>query len=261
MPENAAPVRLPAPPDPEAVDEQLVQTAKLAALGELVRGAAHEINNPLFGILGLAEFLLAEAQPGTKAHERARLIQDSGRDIQAIVQALLGFARTQPGEDGVVTLQRTASEAVELLRCTNSAKTVELHESYAPEPVDVRGSAPRLAQLFLHLLLNAQRALTGGGTITIAVARESEWAMASVSDTGPGFQPEVLARAFDPFFTTRRDPAGPGLGLSAARQISREHGGDLVVLPDEGSGASVVLRLPAIEGQRRDGAESTEVTG
>lgn len=246
MPENAAPVGLPAP-EPVAVDEQLVQTAKLAALGELVRGAAHEINNPLFGILGLVEFLLAEVEPGTTAHQRARLIQDGGLDIKAIVQALLGFARAQPGEVGVVPLQSTASAAVELLRCTNSAKTVELRESYAPEPVDICGSAPRLAQLFLHLLLNAQQALGGGGTITIEVARKCEWAIASVIDTGRGFRPEVLARAFDPFFTTRREPAGPGLGLSAARQIAHEHGGDLVVLPGIGRGASVVLRLPAVE--------------
>jgi signal transduction histidine kinase len=248
MPENAAPVRLPAP-EPDLIDEQLVQTAKLAALGELVRGAAHEINNPLFGILGLVEFLLAELEPGTKAHERARLIQDSGYDIKAIVQGLLGFARTQPGEVGRVPLQRSASAAVELLRCTSSAKTVELRENYAPEPVEVRGSAPHLAQLFLHLLLNAQQALAGGGTITVAVAREHRWALASVSDTGPGFRPEALGKAFDPFFTTRREPVGPGLGLSASRQIAREHDGDLVVLPADGRGTSVVLRLPAAEGQ------------
>jgi signal transduction histidine kinase len=244
MPENAAPVR---PPAPEAADEQLVQTAKLAALGELVRGAAHEINNPLFGILGLVDFLLTEVEPGTKAHERARLIQNSGREIQAIVQALLGFARTQPEEDGVVSLQRTASASVELLRCTNSAKTIELRERYTSEPVDVRGSAPRLAQLFLHLLLNAQQALAGGGTITLEVARENEWAMASVTDTGPGFRPGVLARAFDPFFTTKREPVGPGLGLSASRQIAREHGGDVVAQPANGRGTAVVLRLPTVE--------------
>jgi signal transduction histidine kinase len=246
MPENAAPVPLPAP-EPEGVDEQLVQTAKLAALGELVRGAAHEINNPLFGILGLVEFLLAEIEPGTKAHERVRLIQNSGRDIQAIVQALLAFGRTQPDEDGVVPLQRTATAAAELLRCTNSAKTVEVRESYASDPVDVRGNAPRLAQLFLHLLLNARQALGGGGTITVAVAREGEWAMASVSDTGPGFRPELLAKAFDAFFTTKRKPVGAGLGLSASRQIAREHGGDLVVLPANGRGTSVVLRLPTVD--------------
>jgi signal transduction histidine kinase len=248
MPENAAPVRLPVP-EPEGVDEQLVQTAKLAALGELVRGAAHEINNPLFGILGLVEFLLAEIEPGTRAHERVRLIQDSGRDIQAIVQALLAFARTLPDEDGVVPLQRPATAAVELLRCTNSAKTVELRESYASDPVNVRGNAPRLAQLFLHLLLNAQQALSGGGTIRIAVACEGVWALASVSDTGPGFRSEVLGKAFDAFFTTKRKPVGPGLGLSASRQIAREHGGDLVVPRANGRGrTSVVLRLPTVEG-------------
>jgi two-component system, NtrC family, sensor kinase len=245
MPENAAPLRLPVS-TPEVADEQLVQTAKLAALGELVRGAAHEINNPLFGILGLVEFLLAEVEPGTKAHERARLIQDSGREIQAIVQALLGFARSQPEDDRVVPLQGPVSAAAELLRCTNSAKTIELRERYTPEPVHVRGSAPRLAQLFLHLLLNAQQALGGGGTITIEVDRASDWAVATVSDTGPGFRPGVLDRAFEPLFTTKTEPVGPGLGLSAARQIAREHGGDLVARP--ANGTAVVLRLPTVEG-------------
>lgn len=250
MPENAAPLRLPTPapaPVPETSDEQLVQTAKLAALGALVRGAAHEINNPLFGILGLVEFLLTEVEPGSKTHERVQLIDASGHDIKQIVQVLLGFAREHPREDGVVELEQAAAVAVELLRCTNAAKTIEIHERYASEPLHVDGSSHRLAQLFLHLLLNAQEALEAGGTITIALAHEGDWALASVTDTGPGLRPEVLARAFEPFFTTKREPLGSGLGLTAARQIAREHGGDLVVVPANGRGTSVVLRLPAVE--------------
>ncbi|HYZ19396.1 MAG TPA: HAMP domain-containing sensor histidine kinase [Gaiellaceae bacterium] len=243
MPENAAQLRLPEPAA-EASDEQLVRTAKLAALGQLVRGAAHEINNPLFGILGLVEFLLNEVEPGTKVHERVQLIEASGQDVKRIVQALLGFAREHPQHEGPVGLEQTAAGAVELLRCTNSAKTVELRESYGPEPLPVDGSAHRLAQLFLHLLLNAQEAVNGGGSITVALAREGDWAMARVSDTGPGFRPDAAARAFEPWFTTKREPLSAGLGLAAARQIAREHGGDLVVLPADGRGTTVVLRLP-----------------
>jgi signal transduction histidine kinase len=242
MSENAASLR---PSSPEAVfDEQVVQTAKLAALGELVRGAGHELNNPLFGILGLVEFLLTEVEPGTKAHERARLIQASGLEIKKIVQALLGFSRDHHRDGGAVPLQGAAAAAAELLRCTNSAKSVEIVERYPAEPLLVEVDSARLAQLFLHLLLNAQQALTGAGAVTIELSRESEWALAVVTDTGPGLRPDVLAKAFDPFFSTKREPVGAGLGLTACRQIARAHGGDVVLLAANGRGTSAVVRLP-----------------
>jgi signal transduction histidine kinase len=250
MAEHAAPLRLSESFETANFprEEQLVQAAKLAALGELVRGAAHEINNPLFGILGLVEFLLAEIEPGTKAHRRAELIHESGLEIKKIVQALLSFAREQPPEQGAIQLQDPAAAAVELLRCTNSAKAVEIVERYPSEPLLVEGSTGRLAQLFLHLLLNAQQALKGTGVLTVELSRDSEWVMAVVSDTGAGIKPDFLARAFDPFFSTKHDPAGVGLGLTVARQIARAYGGDLVAVPASGSGASLVLRLPSVKG-------------
>lgn len=246
MSETSAPLRLPSA-EPEPLHEQLVQTAKLAALGELVHGAAHEINNPLFGILGLTEFLLTELEPGTKEHERVQLIQSSGSDLKKIVQALLAFAREHPRDHGVVPLQSAAAVAVELLRCTNLAKTLGIREQYGSESILVEGSSARLAQLFLHLLLNAQQSLAGGGEVTIELAPDGDWATAVVTDTGPGLAPEVLAKAFDAFFSTKRDPVGAGLGLTASRQIARAHGGDLVLLPANGRGTAAVLRLPRVE--------------
>jgi signal transduction histidine kinase len=246
MSENAAPLRL-SSPETEVFDAQLVQTAKLAALGELVRGAAHEINNPLLGVLGLTEFLLGEVEAGTKAHERVLLIQQSGADIKRIVQALLCFARNHPHDHGIFPLQRPAELAVELLRCTNAAKTVEIRERYTPEALHVEGSPAQLGQLFLHLLLNAQQSLSGSGEVMLELSREEAWVMATVTDTGRGLHPDVLSKAFDSFFSTKRDPAGVGLGLTACRQIARVHGGDLVLLPASGIGTSAVVRLPRAE--------------
>jgi signal transduction histidine kinase len=223
--------------------DQAVQAARMAAVGDLAAGVVHEINNPLFAILGLVEFLLADAEPGTKAHERLKLIQETGLEIKAIARALLAFARER-GEEGTVDLGAAAAETVEVFRRTSAARHVEI-VLRAESGAAVHGNAARLKQLLLHLLANAREALPHGGTVNVEVSGHNGEVVLDVADTGSGIAALDLPRIFEPFFTTRSERGAAGLGLAAARAIADAHGGTLTAASPSGSGARFTLRLPA----------------
>ncbi|MEZ5101899.1 MAG: ATP-binding protein [Thermoleophilia bacterium] len=228
------------------LERQLVQSGKLAALGELAAGVAHEINNPLFAILGMVEFLLLDAEEGTKRFERLQLIQQTGLEIKEIVRALLDFARERTDEHTLVLLDDVVRNTLELVRRTSLAKDVEIVERFGDGPFLVEGSANRLKQIFLNLITNAQQAMPGGGSITIELMREDGWVHAAVRDTGSGIEEEIQTRIFEPFFTTKREMGGTGLGLSVSLGIAHMHGGDLSVVSPAGEGATFTLVLPIV---------------
>ena len=244
MSEQAA--AFPLPESSTSEREALLEAGRLTGLGELVRGFAHEINNPLFGMLGLVELLLREIEPGTKAHERLSLVQQSGLEIKRITHSLLGVARVESEITESVSLQEVVESTVELVRCTSAGKSVELREQYPNQRLYVFGSSARLGQVFLSLLVNAQQSMPGGGTVTVELERDGDWAVARVTDTGPGIDPEARPTLFEPFSTTKH--GGTGLGLAASLEIARAHGGDLIALTSVSAGASFVLRLPIAEG-------------
>lgn len=228
-------------------EQQLLQSGKLATIGELAAGVAHEINNPLFAILGLVEFLLKDAEVGTKGHERLVLIQRTGLEIKEIVRALLDFAREPSDERAPVSVADAARETVELFRRTSAAKASDLRADYTDEDTVVDGSGNQLKQIFLNLLANATHSVGGaGGEVDLAVKRDGDWVVATVSDTGPGIPENVLPRIFDPFFTTKRGTGGSGLGLSVSLGIAQAHGGTLLAENRPEGGARFVLRLPAV---------------
>ena len=226
--------------------QQLLDSAKLAAVGELAAGVAHEINNPLFAILGLVEFLLRDAASGTKSRERLELVQQTGLEIKEIVRALLDFAREKGDDAGPTLVREAAAQTVELVRRTSAAKGIELVEVYDEEPTVVEANPSRLKQVFLNLITNAIQAMPEGGAITVDVRTEGRFVVASVTDTGPGIPADLRTRIFEPFFTTK-GRRGSGLGLAVSRSIADAHGGDLwVECPPEG-GTRFVFRLPARE--------------
>jgi signal transduction histidine kinase len=199
---------------------ELVECGRLVALGELAAGTAHEINNPLFAILGLVELLLREAEPGTKAHERLLLIQETGYDLKDIVRALLDFARA--GSDGFtsISLGETVGRAVELVRRTSAVKSIELVEEYPDEPVFVVANANQVAQTVVSFLSNVRRASNDRGTITVSVAVADGCADLSVRS-------ECVECALD------------GFGATVGALIAELHGGELVT-----SDGTLRLRLP-----------------
>ena len=231
------------------VQQQLVQSGKLAAIGELAAGVAHEINNPLFAILGLTEFLLKESEPGSKAHNRLELIQQTGLEIKEIVRALLDFARENAEERHVVPLDDVVRSTLDLIRRTNAHKGIELVDTYESTDVCINGSANQLKQIFLNLIANARQAMPNGGTVSVTVRREGGFAVASVTDDGPGMELSVAERIFEPFFTTKRLTGGTGLGLSVSLGIAESHGGRLTVSSEPGAGATFTLSLPIADGE------------
>jgi PAS domain S-box-containing protein len=226
------------------LDQQLMQSGKLTAIGELAAGVAHEINNPLFAILGLTEFLLKEAEPESKAHQRLELIQQTGLEIKEIVRALLDFARENAEERHVVPLEEVVQSTVDLVRRTNAHKGVELLDSYDGSGALVSASPNQLKQIFLNLIGNARQAMPNGGTVNVEVHRDGDHVVATVRDDGPGIDPTVLDRIFEPFFTTKRATGGTGLGLSVSLGIAEAHAGTLTAVSELGRGASFSLRLP-----------------
>jgi PAS domain S-box-containing protein len=228
------------------VQQQLVQSGKLAAIGELAAGVAHEINNPLFAILGLTEFLLKEADPGSKARSRLELIQQTGLEIKEIVRALLDFARENAEERHVVLMEDVVQSTVDLIRRTNSHKGVEIRDSYDESCGHINASPNQLKQIFLNLIANARQAMPNGGTVEIDVRRDGEFVLTTVRDDGPGIEPELIERIFEPFFTTKRSSGGTGLGLSVSLGIAESHGGTLTVSSEIGHGTEFALRLPVV---------------
>jgi signal transduction histidine kinase len=201
----------------------LLEAGRLSTLGELVRGLAHEVNNPLFGMLGLVELLLADLEPGSPEHDRLLLVRQSGLEIRQITHALLRFARAEPGDVTTVSLHRVVEEAVELVRCTNADKGFELREEYCRESLYVQGSPDRLGQIVLSVLVSAKQAMPEGGAATVRLERDGDWAVGSVTATGH---------------------ATTGLAFAASLELARAHGGELSAVSTVGGGTTFVLRLP-----------------
>jgi signal transduction histidine kinase len=224
-----------------AAGEDVVRAAKAAALGELTRGAAHELNNPLLAILGLVDLLVRDAEEGSRAQQRLTVIRDTALEMRGVLRALLDFARDGGDSHEPVDLGDVVRRTVELVRRTASARDVELAERIPSGTLTVLGNSSQIGQAVLHLLANAYAALPAGGKVVVDVEADVAWATVTVTDSGEGVPVELAERVFEPFFTTRGD--GSGLGLTASRAIAQSHGGSLE-LRTTGRGASFVLTLP-----------------
>ena len=208
----------------DPLERLLVQAGEVVALGEIAPGAAHEINNPLFAILGLVEFLIEDAEPGTKTRERLELIQQSAAEIKEIVKAMLDVAREPAAEIGVVSVEQVVRDILVLVRRTSLLKDVEIAERYGAGSSIVAGSAAQLRHAVLSLVVGAQQA-AAGGSISVETACEDGWVTLAVAV---------------------RAPVPPGLGLALAERVARVHGGGLSVdVHDQGT--RLVLRLPWLE--------------
>ena len=224
------------------------QGEKLAALGTLAAGLAHELNNPIGIISSRAELMLLEsdAQPLPQAlRDDLNVLHRHAQRVARITEGLLSFARQSPGPHAPVDLNLVVEQTLLLIDRTAGAAGIVVTTKLAPALPPVWGDANGLQQVLVNLLANARAVLAEGGEIaveTAAVEHPARGARLVVRDTGPGIAPEVLARIFDPFYTTK--PSGTGLGLSISYGIVRDHHGTIDVESAPGTGTTFVLTFP-----------------
>jgi PAS domain S-box-containing protein len=228
------------------LEQQIIQSERLAAMGQMIGGFAHELNNPLTGILGMSE-LLQDSQSAEATRKQLEMLQQQARRAVEIVQNLMYFSRPPaPGKSAIdlaELVQRTLHLHAYSLRKSNI--TVDfLPESSIPS---VTGDAHQLMQVFLNLILNSEQAMRDvrdRGTLRIRLEKHDRSVAVTFQDDGPGIPPDILPNIFDPFYTTKRPGRGTGLGLSICKAILREHNGNVEAASGPGGGAVFTVTLP-----------------
>ncbi|HEX6060375.1 MAG TPA: ATP-binding protein [Gemmatimonadaceae bacterium] len=226
--------------------EQLRQTEKLVALGQLVAGVAHEVNNPLTGISAFAELLLEEGLASEEQTESVRLIRKEAARAGRVIRDLLVFARTSGPSHGPVDLNEVVEQALRLRLYGLRASGVEVELDLDHELPLIEGDAAKLQQVVLNLVVNAEHALLKAPQrrLRLRTCHRDGSIVLEVADTGEGMEPEVARRIFEPFFTTKPEGTGTGLGLSVSYGIVQAHGGDVAVDSTPGAGTTFRVVFP-----------------
>ena len=224
---------------------QLVQAQKLAALGQLGAGVAHEINNPLAGVLGHVQLLLQTHPKGDADHEDLRMIDEAARKASEVVHNLLRFSvQRQSPVPMMVDLNKLVQETLSLTRTLLDEQKITLELAIDKDRPRARADGGQLAQVILNLVSNARTAMPKGGRLTVSTGRKDQEAFVAVADTGRGIAPEIRDRIFEPFFTTKDEWSNVGLGLSVSFRLVEEAGGRIVVESEVGVGSTFTVYLP-----------------
>ncbi|HRC85372.1 MAG TPA: ATP-binding protein, partial [Thermoanaerobaculia bacterium] len=226
------------------LENELREKDRLASLGMLAAGVAHEVNTPITGISSYAQLLLDETPEDDPRHGLLKKVERQTFRASQIVRSLLDFARQRRGEQRLVSIGGVLSAAVDELRDRATERGVEVHWQPAGERFLVFGSETELTQVLVNLMTNALDAMKTGGTLTLAVEGDEQRVRASVTDTGSGIPREQIERIFQPFFSTKLSEGGTGLGLSISYEIVRRHGGLMTVASEPGQGSRFCVELP-----------------
>jgi signal transduction histidine kinase len=232
-----------------ATQQQLIHGEKLASVGRLAAGVAHEIGNPLAAILGLVELLQTGGLEPSESEEFLRRIQGETERISGIIRDLLDFSR-RDGEGDLAgessDLQLVVADAVNLVRPQKESRAVKIDVALASDVGKVVGPQAKLTQVVLNLLLNALDALAGSGEVHIDARRDADFVVLTVRDNGPGIPSEMLDRLFEPFTTTKPPGKGTGLGLAVSHALVEGMGGTITAENPAGGGAKFEVRLRAV---------------
>ena len=225
---------------------QLVSSEKMASLGKLAAGIAHEINNPLGGILIYSSLMIEDLpQDDPKRGDLSRIVQEAGR-CKEIVKSLLEFARQTEPKMEPTDINRAITEGLFFLENQALFHNVRIIKKLDPVLPFVKGNASQLKQVFMNIIVNAAEAIHGSGTLTITTSPtpDRKSVLVEFTDTGEGIPEENLSRIFDPFFTTKDVGKGTGLGLATSYGIVEEHGGKIWVKSKVGEGTTFTIELP-----------------
>jgi two-component system NtrC family sensor kinase len=226
------------------VTRRLFQAEKMSALGQLAGGVAHEINNPLGGILAFAQ-IMSQDERSPDDQESLRLISDAAMRAKRIVESLLRFSRVpKEHERGSVDLGKVVEDALLILQSNlRDGKLTVVRELDGARTI---GNANQLQQVVVNLVVNASQAVAGKGRIVVRTGPGAPGrVVVTVTDDGPGVPPDLVERVFEPFFTTKPEGQGTGLGLSICYRIAEEHGGSIRLENLREGGARFVVDLPA----------------
>lgn len=229
---------------------QLIHSEKLASLGRMAAGVAHEINSPLTGIVTFGHLLQKKFSPGTQEREDIEVIIDQANRCSNIIKGLLGFARASAAEKASSNINDVLNSSLNIVRNKADFFNIKLITDFDESLYRVKADPSQLQQVFLNMIVNAADAIEGKGTITIVTRNIKEddgrdFIEIEFRDTGPGISDETLAKIFEPFFTTKPVGKGTGLGLAVSHGIVQEHGGTVTVKSKVGEGTAFFIRLPA----------------
>ncbi len=226
------------------LQEQLSNTEKLASLGTLAAGVAHEINNPLGIIIGFGELLLENTPKESQAYQDIKLILKHALHCKNIVENLLNFARSTKGLHEMVDINEAIREIISIIKHPLEINNIKLETMFASNLPLVRGDKRELQQVFLNLIINAIDAMPKGGKLSITTELDEDQSVKIVfQDTGHGIKREHLDKIFDPFFTTKPEGKGTGLGLSVSYSIISKYNGRIRCESEEGKGATFIINL------------------
>jgi signal transduction histidine kinase len=238
--------------------DRLYRAERLAAVGQLAAGVAHEIRNPLTAIRSTMQYLLRGLDPAEPRHELVRELLREVDRINSTVGGLLSLSRSGEMRKSDIDLLEPLGQAVQLLQARAAEQGVEMCSNLGVGALRVQGDADQLKQVFLNLLINSLQSMPSGGRITVGAAPSprnernersepagTRWAQVRIEDTGGGIPPEQMRRVFDPFYTTKRD--GTGLGLAICNGIVEQHQGEIQLESEVGRGTAVSVRLPLLE--------------
>jgi two-component system, NtrC family, sensor kinase len=230
--------------------QQLARTEKLTALGEMAAGVAHEINNPLGGILLYSNLVLEDIPEDSPARENIQKIIYQTNRCKGIVQNLLDFARTPTGDLLPLKINNVIKTSLDLVKDQAMFHGIAIKTSLAEDLPEIMGDRARLEEVFINLFINAADAMKGKGLLTITTGLSSNNSIKIlVSDTGEGIDKESLQHIFEPFFTTKEPGTGTGLGLSIVYGIIRKHNGFIDAESESGKGTTFKIFLPAYMGK------------
>jgi two-component system NtrC family sensor kinase len=237
--------------DLKRLEEQLIQAEKLAAMGQMLAGVAHELNNPLTAILGVTELLRERPGADESTKRQLELTHRQARRAARIVQNLLEFSRPASPQKKPLDLNNILERTLQLHEHSLRRNNIEVDFRLPGALPGVVGDANQLIQVFLNLITNAEQAIRevrDSGRIQIRAGRNGNQLTITVQDDGVGIRPEALQRIFDPFYTTKRPGGGTGLGLSICMSIIREHGGNIEAETFPAGGSAFTIYLPIASG-------------
>ncbi len=242
------------------LEQQLIQTERLAAMGHMIDGFAHELNNPLTAILGAVELLEATSAPEPSAARKFELLKQQAKRAAEVVQNLLFFARPPAPGKAPLNISDMVQRSLQLHE--HSLKINNIAVDFIPDPQlpAVIGDPHQVMQVFLNLIINAEQAIREirpRGTLRVRVGRNGGRVWASFQDDGPGISSDLLPKIFDPFFTTKRPGRGTGLGLSVAMAILKKYSGTIEAQAAPGGGSVFTVTLPAAQDARPKAASAT----